>query len=154
MNYLKLYKSNKKTNDLNFLTKTCEYFLNDYLSSEVVKEFLGDKIPNEDSVMKSIKKLCKFDENTVFIPHQEIKDIVNFSIFTEREDILNQILEKSFEKKHKLSNILKKGIHENTYVNKEEIYQDSEIRDFIIKKSKNITNDVSEKDGYIIVSFN
>ena len=154
MNYLKLYKSDQKPKEIKFLTETCKYFIHDYLSNEIMKKFLANKITNQESVINSIKNVCIFEENRVFIPHNEIRDIINFSIFTEREEVLIQILEKKFGEKFKLSNILEGGIDENTYKNVEELYESNEILDFILEKSKNVSGDVFEKNDFIVVSFN
>lgn len=154
MNYLKLYKDDQKPKESKFLTETCKYFINDYLSNEILKEFIGSKVPNEEIVIKSMKNVCILEENQVFIPYEEIRDIINFSIYTEREEVLKQILEKKFEKKNKLSNILDEGWYENTYKNVEELYETEEILSFILKKSQSVSDDVFQKNDYIIVTFN
>jgi hypothetical protein len=154
MNYLKLYKSDQQPKEIKFLTETCKYFVNDYLSNQIIKEFLGDKVPNEESVIKSIKNICIFEENRVFIPYNEVRNIINFSIFTEREEVLIQILENKFGNKFKLSNILESGISDDTYKNIEELYESDEVLNFILEKSQSVSDDVFEKNDFVVVSFN
>jgi hypothetical protein len=154
MNYLKLYKSDQQPKEIKFLTETCKYFVNDYLSNQIIKEFLGDKVPNEESVIKSIKNICIFEENRVFIPYNEVRNIINFSIFTEREEVLTQILENKFGNKFKLSNILESGISDDTYKNIEELYESDEVLNFILEKSQSVSDDVFEKNDFVVVSFN
>lgn len=154
MNYLKLYKSDQQPKEIKFLTETCKYFVNDYLSNQIIKEFLGDKVPNEESVIKSIKNICIFEENRVFIPYNEVRNIINFSIFTEREEVLIQILENKFGNKFKLSNILESGISDDTYKNIEELYESDEVLNFILEKSQSVSDNVFEKNDFVVVSFN
>ena len=153
MNYIKIYKENKSKKDKKFLSETCKYFTDFFIIDEIVREFLEDRIPDTTRVTKSLKKLCLIDENTVFLPFEEITDILNFSIFTEREQIKNKIQNEKFGGISKLTNVMINGVNEESYENSQEVYKVDEIKKFIVEKSNKITEDVSEKNQDIIVSF-
>ena len=153
MNYIKIYKENKSKKDKKFLSETCKYFTNSFIIDEIVREFLENRIPDTTRVTKNLKKLCLIDENTVFLPFEEITDILNFSIFTEKEQIMNKIQNEKFGGISKLTSVMVNGVTEESYENSEEVYQVDEIKRFIVEKSNQITEDVSEKNQDIVVSF-
>jgi hypothetical protein len=161
MNLLEVYKSNYSYVSLKekgytiekFLSETCKYFFNKQLFPKIEKRFLDNKVPNSKIILEKIKNISKVEENSITISPSEIADIINFSIFMERDQMIQENLSKKEFKISKISDVLVNGIEEEIYENEEKDYSEDQIKQFIIKTSKEITNDVSEKNGNIIITF-
>jgi hypothetical protein len=161
MNLLEVYKGNYSYVSLKekgytiekFLSETCKYFFSKQLFPKIEKRFLDNKVPNSKAILEKIKNISKVEENTITISPSEITDIINFSIFMERDQMIKENLSKKEFKISKMSDVLVNGIEEEIYENEEKDYSEDQIKKFIIKTSKEITNYVSEKNGNIIITF-
>jgi len=161
MNLLEAYKGNhsktifveKGWSIEKFLNETCKYFFNNHLFPKIGKKFLDKKVPDSNRVLEKVKSVCFIDGNSLRISPSEITDIINFSIFMEREQNIQESIDSKEYKINKFSDVLESGIQEEIYENEESDYSEEDIKEFIIKTSKEITNDVSEKNGNIIITF-
>ena len=152
VNYLDLYKKGSHQND-DFLSKTCKFFLEKKLLESIKKEFIEDRIPDEDRIINKLKKVCILEGNTLYVPYEEITDIINLSIFVEREQALKSILENKITKINTLSNVMENGIQSENYENNDSVFTVESVREFILESCKPFTKDVAEKNEKIVVTF-
>jgi hypothetical protein len=123
------------------------------LFPKIGKKFLDKKVPDSNRILEKIKGVCFIDGNSLRISPSEITDIINFIIFMESEQKIQESIDSKEYKINKFSDVLESGIQEEIYENEESDYSEEDIKEFIVKTSKDITNDVSEKNGNIIITF-
>ena len=129
------------------------FFLEKKLLESIKKEFIEDRIPDEDRIINKLKKVCILEGNTLYVPYEEITDIINLSIFVEREQALKSILENKITKINTLSNVMENGIQSENYENNDSVFTVESVRKFILESCKPFTKDVAEKNEKIVVTF-
>jgi len=136
-----------------FLSETSKYFFNNHIFKLISEKFLDNKVPNPSKVLEKIKKISYLEHNTILLPSNEITDIMNLSIYMEKEQMINKSISEKEFKIHKISEVMVNGIEEETYENEETVYSEEEVRNFIIDSAKKVTNDVTTKNENIVITF-
>jgi len=150
--YLKLYKTNSVKNE-KFLSETCNFFLEKKLIPKINEKFIIGNIPSSDRTVNKLNKLCVIDGNMIYIPYEEMTDIINFSIFVERQQFIDSTNEKKVSKINTFSELLENGINDEVMENKEETFDVEDVKNFIIESSKLFCSDVVEKNQKIVLTF-
>ena len=136
-----------------FLSETSKYFFNNHIFKLISEKFLDNKVPNPSKVLEKIKKISYLEHNTISLPFNEMTDIMNLSIYMEKEQMINKSISEKEFKIHKISEVMENGIDEETYENEENVYSEEEVRNFIIESAKKVTNDVTIKNENIVITF-
>lgn len=136
-----------------FLSETSKYFFNIHIFKLISEKFLDNKVPNPSKVLEKIKKISYLEHNTVLLPFSEITNIMNLSIYMEKEQMINKSISEKEFKIHKISEVMVNGIEEETYENEENVYSEEEVRNFIIDSAKKVTSDVTTKNENIVITF-
>jgi hypothetical protein len=136
-----------------FLSETSKYFFNNHIFKLISEKFLDDKVPNPNKVLEKIKKISYLEHNTISLPYNEITDIINLSIFVEKEEVINKSASEKEYKIHKISEIFENGLEEEVYENNESVYSVEEVRNFMVDSAKKVTNDVTLKNENIVITF-
>ena len=136
-----------------FLSETSKYFFNNHIFKLISEKFLDNKVPNPSKVLEKIRKISYLEHNTILLPFNQITNIVNLSIYMEKEQMINKLISEKEFKIHKISEVMKSGIEEESYENEEIVYSEEEIRNFIIDSAKKVTSDVTTKNENIVITF-
>jgi len=110
--------------------------------------------PVFESTKNNLLKLIHLEKNSVHIPLQEIRDLINFSIFVEMDNLLE-------DKKSVLGGIskftdLSKMINESTINEKnspDEFYSIKQVQESFLKISSIYTDNLEIKNDYLVVTF-
>ena len=135
------------------MIETSKYFFNNHIFKLISEKFLDKKVPNPSKVLEKIKKISYLEHNTILLPFNEITDIINFSIYTEKEQMINKSASEKEFKIHKISEVMENGIEEEIYENEESVYSEKEVRNFIIDSAKKVTSDVTLRNENIVITF-
>jgi hypothetical protein len=131
-----------------------KYFVDNVLLERLSKFFLSDKLPNQTKIVSKIKNLISIDENYIHLPTSQITDLINFSILTESEEKNNEILSNSEFRINKISELFNQETVSETEEVEENTYSEEQIIDFVKNLESSYNINISEKNGYQIISLN
>ena len=143
-----------KTNNLPkevYLEKVASDFKDNIL---VEKIFKSSEILSKDifsGTIDRLKKQVKLENSSVYIPIQEFVDVINFSIFTEIDN-LNES-EKIEHQIKTLSNIMGSKNEKKSIQIKEETFSTSEIISILENVSSLYTKNIEIRNDYFIITF-
>lgn len=136
------------------MTSTHTIFLDKVFFKNLSDKFLKDQLPDESKVLDKIRRLVRIDENQIYLPVIDINNIINFSIYTEREQLKNIILESREIKIGKISNLLTENKSDIEYKGIEQKYKLEELCYFVYDLSKKYGFEITEKNNYLVITTN
>jgi len=123
------------------------------LIENIVSKFLKSHSMDMKVSITKIKKLVRIDEDVIILNPEEIIDLVNFNIYTERERIQNENSSQNITEISKLSDFMQSKTVEESFINEENEYTKEELKDYIFKLSNKLSFNVFERNENIIITF-
>jgi hypothetical protein len=135
------------------LNEVAKSFYDAFLFHRIFDKFLSRSLPSSTNLIEKMKNLSTIDGNSVFIPYDEIVDLINFTLYVESEVKQNTINESKEYKISKFTEIVGSDFEEEIFQNNESTYSQNEVMNFILETTKTCTNNVKVVDKNIIILF-
>lgn len=155
MNFLKIYCESKNSPSEKIINSACEYFFNNYIFEMVCKEFVYNKVSKKINLEKKLIGISTLEGNFIEIPIEQVCEIINFTNNVENEQVFLENDMNTSIKINKFTDILSGNFVDNQV--KPDLIKEineSDLIDFIVSKTKSITENIKIVDNKIRITFN
>jgi hypothetical protein len=136
-----------------YLNKVAQEFIDSKLYKGICENLTTLKHPIMEKLENTLKKLVIVEKNSVHIPIEEFKDIINLTIFVEVDKLVG-IKESQITTMDKFSSLVESNKRKVVeFKSPEETYTEEQILESLNLVAKPYTSNVEIKNDYYIITF-